>query len=97
MGSSGSDRDVDSAGSTGIRFGDAYRKPFQSLIIVIEHQPRHIGAVYQLALLTKETVECLLNFREKEGKTIEITQAGIDLTSHLGVWVLRLSIICAAT
>lgn len=27
----------------------------------------------------KETVECLFNLREKEGKTAEITQAGVDL------------------
>jgi hypothetical protein len=61
------------------RFGDAYREPLQSLIIIIEREPIHICGGYKLAQLGKEAVECILNLREKEGKTIEITHGGIDL------------------
>lgn len=51
----------------------------QSLIITIENQPKKLGGMLQLGVIGEETVECLLNLREKEGKTIEITQAGVDL------------------
>jgi hypothetical protein len=61
------------------RFGDAYREPLQSLIIIIEREPIHLCGGYKLAQLGKEAVECILNLREKEGKMIEITQGGIDL------------------
>lgn len=75
LGRSSSDYDDDDV----IGFGDAYREPLQSLIIIIERQPEFLCGEYKLAQLGKDAVECLLNLREKEGKTIEITQGGFDL------------------
>ena len=72
-----------------MRLTQNFRGPIKLMgltFVPLEHQPRHIGGVlvYQLALLGKETVECLWSLKEEEGKTIEIIQAEIDLIKPPG-------------